>query len=160
VVGLVVAIVALACSLVPGRHAPGPRPCAPEALRGTTSVQGATGSLMGWFDVVNRGRMACRLEGPVRIVRVDSNRRQLPLLGLDLPTRPQEFLLRPGQHVGAGLRLSNACTPGVLIAGELYATFDRGRARVDLHEGPGGRCDEPGRPPSYSMGKLVRLSAR
>jgi len=122
------------------------------------SFQGATGSQIGGFRVVNHGR-PCILDRRISIRRLNHGKR-LPFPSFRRAKNHRKvtrLVVARGGRVEVLLQLFNAC-PG-RSAGTLVAAFDHGATLVPLGIRPSGRCDLPNRPPWANVDWLADIQA-
>jgi hypothetical protein len=86
--------------------------CTPRDLHASVRLQGATGSAVGPFSVVNVGKRTCTLVGrpPVRFTAADGEAEPVVVSGL--PRRRGVMTLRPHQRAYVSLFWSNWCGAG------------------------------------------------
>jgi hypothetical protein len=139
----------------PNPGAAGAVPCAPRRLHVEAFLQGATGSMLGELRFRNDGRDACAVQGPLRLVLLDRAGRPLPLARVHRPGPEHgqvEVGLGPGWSASAELQLFNACN--VPSGSRLWVVLAYGEGRIQLRISAGGRCDAPGKPPKYLVGRF------
>ena len=145
----VLALVAIPATAQPASHRPSG--CSAHALHVKLKLQGATGSLLGVVELLNTGRRACTIAGPLTLRLFDKAGHHLPLRHSG-DSAATVVVLRPGWSAEALIQFFNACAN--YRSARLFLVANHGALAIPLGP-PGGRCDEPNWPPGYSLGSLL-----
>jgi hypothetical protein len=144
--------------------------CTAQSLRGSASLQGATGSMAGGIRVWNRGAETCRLGGPPKVVLRTRRGRVLVTSsaeGTVVPPGKAVDRIEPGRSVFAFVLWRNWCGPWPSSG---QARNNR-RLVFDVTLGSGGRllvpgatgrprCDTPRSTSTLSVSPFMREGAR
>jgi hypothetical protein len=147
----------LGAGLVAGCGSPAHRAAEGCRLRGSISLQGAAGSLLGPFAVRNTGDSACRLGGVhLALVRSDGNEVPAIVHRRDpvFPAGRALKLLRPGSSATAWIHWKSYCGSLSERSFTFRLTLADG-ARVAARTGPqvGIQCRDDGRTSAAGAGR-------